>query len=210
MANSYRDSGQHEKAIETYEKRIEKGGWDEEIWNSIYSIGKLYLSLGEIEKGIFNLLRAYNYRPQRAEPIYIITKYYRENGENNLAWEFCKIGENIKYPQDILFIEKNVYSYLFKYEKSILSFYKNNKDLGIELSDELILNSNKLGVSNNYYWNILSNSLFYLQSLDDYIDNISYKKYDVTKNDSQYVSTNPCIFRNGITISINIVELIFI
>tara|TARA_Y100000780_G_scaffold205743_1_gene200920 strand:+ start:6771 stop:8762 length:1992 start_codon:yes stop_codon:yes gene_type:complete len=204
LANSYRDSGQKEKAIETYERRIEKEEWEEETWNSIYWIGKLYLELGEIEKGIFNLLRAYNFRPQRAESIYAIVKYYRENGENNLAWEFCNIGENIKYPEDILFIEKKVYYYLFNYEKSILSFYKNNQDLGMKLCDSLIFNSKKLEVDSGHYWNILSNSIFYMKSLDKYISDISYKKYEVTKDDVNYTSTNPCIFNNGNKISINI------
>ena len=42
LANSYRDSGQPEKAIQTYIKRTSLGGWFEEIWQSYYQIGICY------------------------------------------------------------------------------------------------------------------------------------------------------------------------
>ena len=38
-ANTYFDSNQHELAIEDYKKRIEIGGWVEEVWYSKYRIG---------------------------------------------------------------------------------------------------------------------------------------------------------------------------
>ena len=34
LANSYRDSGQYENAIEQYKKRVDQGGWIEETWSS--------------------------------------------------------------------------------------------------------------------------------------------------------------------------------
>ena len=40
LANSYKDAGQYEKAIENYQKRIDVGGWIEEVWHSYYSMGK--------------------------------------------------------------------------------------------------------------------------------------------------------------------------
>jgi glycosyltransferase involved in cell wall biosynthesis len=38
LANSYRDAGQLELAIESYKKRIELGGWIEEVWYSAYMV----------------------------------------------------------------------------------------------------------------------------------------------------------------------------
>ena len=48
LANSYRDCGDNEKAIETYKKRIEIGGWIEETWQSYYQIGKCYAKMGQM------------------------------------------------------------------------------------------------------------------------------------------------------------------
>jgi len=67
LANSYRDTGQFEIAIETYKKRIEVGGWFEEIWHSHYSIGKCAKSLGKMDLAIFHWLEGYNVFPQRLE-----------------------------------------------------------------------------------------------------------------------------------------------
>jgi len=48
LANTYRDSGNHIKAIEYYKKRIEMGGWIEEVWHSYYSLGKCYMNINDI------------------------------------------------------------------------------------------------------------------------------------------------------------------
>jgi CubicO group peptidase (beta-lactamase class C family) len=52
LANSYRDHGDHDKAIEYYKKRIDIGGWYEEIWHSYYSIGKCYRAKGDMVNAI--------------------------------------------------------------------------------------------------------------------------------------------------------------
>ena len=41
LGNSYLDSGQYQGAIDTYKKRIQVGGWKEEIWYCYYSICSL-------------------------------------------------------------------------------------------------------------------------------------------------------------------------
>ena len=91
LANSYRDSLQYDLAIETYLKKIQIGGWDEETWNSYYTIGNIYYTQDN-SKCIDYYLQAYNYRPSRAEPIYQIVKYYREKENYNLCYLFDKIG----------------------------------------------------------------------------------------------------------------------
>ena len=47
LANSYRDQGNYQEAIKFYKKRIELGGWVEEIWFSHYSIGKCFQKMGQ-------------------------------------------------------------------------------------------------------------------------------------------------------------------
>ena len=70
LANSYHDTGNFEKAIETYEKRIKIGGWDQEIWYSYYRIGLCYKKLGKMPDAIFSWMNAYNHLPIRVENLY--------------------------------------------------------------------------------------------------------------------------------------------
>ena len=42
LAQCYRETTQYDKAIEWYKKRIEKGGWFEEVWHSKCMIGDMY------------------------------------------------------------------------------------------------------------------------------------------------------------------------
>jgi tetratricopeptide (TPR) repeat protein len=48
LANSYKDSGHFEKAIEFYKKRIAMGDWEQEIWYSNYNIANIYEHLGKM------------------------------------------------------------------------------------------------------------------------------------------------------------------
>jgi len=52
-AQSYRDSNQKEKAIIWYKKRIQFGGWEQEIYFSYLMIGKQYAELGDIERAVY-------------------------------------------------------------------------------------------------------------------------------------------------------------
>ena len=45
LGNSYHDSGKYNEAIPIYKKRIELGGWHEEVWYSSYRLGFCYYNL---------------------------------------------------------------------------------------------------------------------------------------------------------------------
>ena len=124
LAQSYKDSGNFRKSIEFYKKRIKMGGWYEEVWYSHYMISKLWMLLNNEEKFEMWGLRAFKLRPNRAEPIYALCKYFREKSQHMKAMYYYQIGKKIPYPNDdLLFIEKDVYTWLFDYEYTILQYY---------------------------------------------------------------------------------------
>lgn len=146
LANSYRENGQREKAIETYKKRIEIGGWIEEIWESYYSIGKCYMILGEPEKAIATWLEGYEKFPKRLENIYEIMAYYRGQSKHRLVYEFYKIAKTrldeivsensrktvgISDSLDHLFIQNDIYDYKIDYEFTISGYYCNPDKINI-------------------------------------------------------------------------------
>ena len=74
LAQSYKDCGKIDEAIQHYTKRIKLGGWFEEVWYSHYQIAKCYESLKQPEEMEFWALKAFKVHPVRAEHIYLITK----------------------------------------------------------------------------------------------------------------------------------------
>jgi tetratricopeptide (TPR) repeat protein len=165
LANSYRDSGQYDKAIETYKKRIEIGGWIEEIWHSYFSIGNCYRSMNDMEKAIFYWMEAYDKYPERIENLYEIIKYYREKGNNRLAnmfYEFANYELKKKTNYDHLFLQKDVYDYKIDYEYTIIGYYDNRYKNDIREVCMKVLNNN---VPKHISDNILSNYKFYSRTL---------------------------------------------
>jgi tetratricopeptide (TPR) repeat protein len=175
LANSYRDSFKHKKAIETYHKRIKLGGWEEEIWYSKYSIGNIYMKMNDVKSAIYYLLSACSNHPLRIENIYEIVKHYRVNGENELAYMFYKLADEkrqkIKH-WDFLFLEKDVYDFKLDYELSILGYYcKDIKCDYVKLCMKLL----EYSISDvHIYKNVISNYKFYAPKID-YIHEDKYK-----------------------------------
>lgn len=124
LANSYRDVGNLDKAIEHYKKRVECGGWHEEVFCACCELGRAYMHKGDETSALVWWMEAYNQHPGRAESLYEIVKYYRTKGKHMLAQLFLDAAKTITYPRkDVLFVKPNVYNYLLDFEQSILAFY---------------------------------------------------------------------------------------
>lgn len=123
LANSYRDVGEYQKAIETFEKRISMGGWDEEIFYSQYQIGYCYELLNNVNEAKIAYLKAWECRPTRAEPLYKISTLCRNNKEYEQAYLFAKKGLEIPYSKDVIFVNKPTYEYGLLFEKSIAAYW---------------------------------------------------------------------------------------
>ena len=123
LAQTYNGLGKLKECIALYKKRIAVGGWEEELWYSHYMIGKSWLALKNIPKFEEWMLRAYERRPTRSEPIYQLAKYFRDVSQHHKAYHYTQIGLSIPLSTDALFVETDVYKGLFEYEATILLFY---------------------------------------------------------------------------------------
>jgi len=169
LANSYRDSGQYEKAIETYKKRIQIGGWIEEIWHSYYSIGKCWKELKNMDSAIAAWLDGYQLYPRRIENLFEIVHYYRNENKPQLAYMFYVFADKMRkmYPQrDYLFMHKDIYDFKLDFELSIFGYYCNldNYDL-IKVIMKVISDPN---VSAYIIKNCMNNYKFYTEKLIDF------------------------------------------
>ena len=181
LAQSYFDSQQWEKAIEAYQKRVEMGGWEEEIFFSKFRIAMLF---GITEKPWEILKEAYldawNFRPSRAEPLYEIAKMYRLMDKPRLSWIYSKIGTTIPYPEeDILFIAKDVYDWKMLDEFGSVAFYSGDFDNGYVackklLEDNKFEEEHKERIDNNFL--AYQKQLFLLQEQQKQMK-IQYEMY---------------------------------
>ena len=204
IANSYRDAGKYETAIRFFKKRIDMGGWYEEIWHSFYSIGDCYKLMGNMESAVYYWMMAYNIIPNRIENLYKVIKYYREIGKNELAYMYYRLADTKRatLPKqiDFLFLENDVYDYKLDYELSIIGYYCNhdNYDLA-KICMKIIKNS---AIDEWMYKNILSNYKFYCPKLSEFsINRFDFPKIDIPED---FFSSTPSIVLHNNEVFINV------
>jgi tetratricopeptide (TPR) repeat protein len=208
LANSYFNTGNFFNAIKYYEKRIEMGGWKQEVWLSYYSIGKAYKSMGSISNAIYYWMEGYQYYPERIENLYQIVNYYRTESKYVLANAFYELACNElnknNNKNDYLFLENDIYEYKLDYEFTVFAYYCNKKNSDVERACMKIL-SHPVS-SDNINLNILSNYKFYGKSLKEIenpfpshymqvLQNIG-KTSDIDRN--IYISSTPSIYVDSI------------
>ena len=169
LANSYRDHGDNDAAIKYYKKRIEIGGWYEEVWHSYYSIGKCYRAKGDMVTAIHWWLEAYQFFPKRIENLYEIITHYRQIGKNELAYMFyiMALKQILLNPnKDYLFLQRDVYDYKLDYEFSIIGYYCNVDNYDMTKICTKVLNCHT--ADQNVTKNVMSNYKFYAKKLINY------------------------------------------
>jgi len=124
LAQSYRDADLHEKAIETYLKRSELGGWNEEIFISLLSVGRLREKLKRPHQDVIGAyLDAYEACPTRAESLHAAAAYCRRTKKYRQAYLFAKEGLTLSLPVRPLFVENWIYHYGLLDEFSIAAYW---------------------------------------------------------------------------------------
>tara|TARA_R100000664_G_C2742219_1_gene130489 strand:+ start:252 stop:1565 length:1314 start_codon:yes stop_codon:yes gene_type:complete len=144
LAQSYFDSGEYELSKEWYLKRAQAGGWEEEVFYSMYRVGICNCLLErpwqEIQEAF---LQAWSYRPCRAEPLWQIARLYRQNGNPRLGYLFAKQGLQLDFPeQDILFLSHDIWDWQLLDEIAASSYYLQKYDEGLAACKMLLDNPN--------------------------------------------------------------------
>lgn len=161
LAQSYKDTGRFQDAIQMYKKRIRAGGWYEEVWYSHYMIAKCHmLSKNELKMDYW-ANRAFQQRPSRSEPLYMLIKYYREKGDQWKAFYYWRLASRIPKTTDTLFVEQDAYGLGLDYEFTILHYYvyPNERKEGLRECIRYINDEGSLQGS------VYSNTKFYLESV---------------------------------------------
>jgi hypothetical protein len=113
LAQSYFWAGDMAKARQWFVRRAEMGGWEEEVFFSMFRAAEVMDGLGEPWPVVQDAyLRAWSQRPTRAEPLYAIAHHYRIAGQYRLGHLFAERAAQIPLPlSDVLFVNASVYEW---------------------------------------------------------------------------------------------------
>lgn len=116
-ANSFRDAKCFREAAHWYQKRIELGGWIDEVFVSYLNLGVALKESGDTVGAIEAWLAGSDLCPDRAECLYKLAQVERENGRINLALIYAEAAFRIPLPsQHRLFVWRDVYRYWAAFE----------------------------------------------------------------------------------------------
>ena len=154
-------------AIPVLKKRIELGGWDEEVYIAYMYLGEAYMNSGQKAEAIKTWLDGWQFRQHRTEiPMKLITHYRQEPKSQFIATMFleklfaAQFGEDLRTGvptqkvnnQDILFVNKRDVDFHIWEELMILAFYSG-------LGKQAYLRLDELEVKNQLGWHDF-NALF--------------------------------------------------
>ena len=198
LARTYQDMGKTEEAIEYFQKRIDVGGWDEEIWYSRMMMADCYKRIGNMDKFVSTALKSFNDRPWRSEPIVMLAEHYSSLDQYDLAIYFAYKAIETPYPaDDVLFIQSDCYDWRAKLVSSIMGFYSKIKEYraisGGHCAELTIMDSKKI----NWIQNMsLRNYCFYGSSIVQKFGARLMRLPQISELPSGYNQSTPCIIKH--------------
>lgn len=142
LAQSYGSGGDFKNAIEHYQKRIDMGGWPEEVFWSMLQIARLQERLEEDPKVIEeSYVKALKYRPTRPEPFFYLATRARQNNDFKKGYKLTKLAVDMPHSTDTLFLEKWTYDAIL-FEYSLCAYYVGEYDESLKACDRLLAMKN--------------------------------------------------------------------
>ncbi|GAB2473375.1 glycosyltransferase family 2 protein [Comamonas humi] len=141
MAQSLRDAGELQQALEAYRQRMAMGGWYEEQWRAALEAARLEERLGSPLAVVQqSYLAAFELRVQRAEPLVDLARVMRGQQRFALAYLYAGQACKLPMPDDRLFVEKAGYHWMRWDELSIAAYYVGEYQESLRLCEQLLAN----------------------------------------------------------------------
>lgn len=110
LAQSYMGARELDKAIETYQRRATMGGWEEEVYFSLWQAANLMEARGDRWEDVARAhIAAYEARPSRAEPLWALAVMHNDRDKPALAEAYARAACAIARPNDCLHVLESVY-----------------------------------------------------------------------------------------------------
>ena len=155
LAQTRQNLGDFAGAMAAYRTRIELGGWEEEIYWSMYQIGEMYRIAGDWSSAHTAYVLAWDFRPTRIEPIIRASVGLREIGANQTAFALLDRAKSTMDPtQERLFVERWMYDWGFDFEWAINAWWVGYKNEARAIWERLLERDD---VTEEYRSSIVSN-----------------------------------------------------
>ena len=123
LAQSWQCAGQLQAALQGYRQRVAMGGWDQEVFMSLYRIGVVLQSEGNWLEAERAYHEAWSFRPERIEPLYEICRQCRLSRMFAKGYRVGVQGLNTGCAtSDILFVQSDVYRWKLAFEVALCAF----------------------------------------------------------------------------------------
>jgi len=112
LAQSYAAAKRFEDALKTYQKRAEMGGYEPEVFWSLFSVACLRDDLGMQDETIIDSYsKAFAFDSTRAEPLHHLATFYQRRDNHTLAYTLTKFALTLPLPSSSHYILRDVYDY---------------------------------------------------------------------------------------------------
>lgn len=139
LAISYEMAQLYAKALQAFQERSRMGGWDEEVYYSLYRSGCLLETLGQPKAAsIASFCKAFEACPHRAEPLFLLCKIFNEGGAPWLAYLLACFGLRLPQPADRTFVEQEVYDYKLLIQKADAASLQGRLSEAIQILKEVL------------------------------------------------------------------------
>ncbi|GAA1729315.1 glycosyltransferase [Microcella frigidaquae] len=137
LAQTYRDAGEHQLALEHYQRRAAMGGWEEEVFWSLYQAALIEEKTASPTAGDA-FIRAWDARPERAEPLYRLARRHRLLRQHHAAWLYASAAAALEHPADSLFVEAEIYRWGAAFERADAAWRLGHLDLARTEADRIL------------------------------------------------------------------------
>jgi tetratricopeptide (TPR) repeat protein len=137
IANTLRDLGRTQEAVEAYVRRAGMTGNAQETFWSIYQVGCL-LEPTDPATARRVYLDAFGYRPSRAEPLHHLARLANNTGEHHTALAYAEKALTLPPSSDELFVERWIERWGTRFQWAVAHWWAGDRDQAYETFDRLI------------------------------------------------------------------------
>jgi hypothetical protein len=124
LANTLRDSGQGEAALPMYLRRVNLGGWRQEVFLSLLNAAMLKETAGYPDGEVISTFMAATASCRgRAEALHGAARFCRTKGLYEQGYAFAAQGLVLARPGDALFPEDWIYDYGLRDELAVCAYW---------------------------------------------------------------------------------------
>ena len=143
LAQSYRDCGQKQKALDKYLARAELGSWQDEVFVSLLNAARLKEQLEHSEGDIIDTyMRASNAVSTRVEALHGASRFCRLKNWFEEGYQIANRGTNIEARNGGLFVESWIYQYGLLDELAVNAYWSGHYPEAIQACETLLYSGN--------------------------------------------------------------------